>query len=285
MLKYKSQSWISLFAEKYSRHIFSLLLPGFISISVYTSIIVFIFHYYEIEYEGTTAVHSIMGMVLGFFLVFRSNGSYDRWWEGRKTWGALVNNSRNLAFKVAAIVPKNHPHYNTLVECIAAYPKTLKEHLREGVPDEDSATLKEAINTELLEHKPNTIARRIVVLINELKKEGVIDAEQYRVLDDQVMSLTDITGICERIKKTPIPYSYRMFTKKFIIIYMITLPFAFMPHFGYWTILIQVLLFYVLMSIELLAEEIEDPFGRDINDLPTDTLSTTIEGNIREILR
>lgn len=285
MIEYNPQNWLSLFTEKYSRHIFSKLLSGFFAITLWTSFVVFIYHYFKIVYEGTTAVHSIMGMVLGFFLVFRSNGAYDRWWEGRKTWGALVNNSRNLSFKVAAMVPKNHPHYTRLVECIAAFPKTLKEHLRDGLKPSEQIDLKAAVDDELLDHKPNTIARKIVIMVNELKKEGVIDAEQYRVLDGQVMSLTDITGICERIKKTPIPYSYSMFTKKFIVIYIATLPFAFMPHFGYWTILIVMLLFYVLMSIELLAEEIEDPFGRDINDLPTDTMSVTIEGNIREILK
>ncbi len=285
MINHNTQNWLSLFAEKYTRHILSKLASGFIAMTVYTSALVFAFHHYEIEYEGTTAVHSIMGMVLGFFLVFRSNGAYDRWWEGRKTWGALVNNSRNLSFKIAAMVPKDHKHYSALTECIAAYPKTLKEHLRSGVPQEDADKLKTSLDIEMLDHKPNTIAKKIVSMVNELKKEDVIDAEQYRVLDNQVMSLTDITGVCERIRNTPIPYSYSIFTKKFIVIYMVTLPFAFMPHFGYWTILIQGLLFYVLMSIELLAEEIEDPFGADINDLPTDSLSEKIEANIREILK
>ena len=120
--------------------------------------------------------------------------------------------------------------------------------------------------------------------VNKLKKSNVIDAEQYRVLDNELVALTDVTGICERIKNTPIPYSYIMFMKKFIFVFMITLPFAFVDLFGFYTVGIVVLLLYILLSIELLAEEIEDPFGTDENDLPTDELAVKIKANIEEIM-
>ena len=117
-----------------------------------------------------------------------------------------------------------------------------------------------------------------------MKKEGTIDAEQYRVLDTELVMLTDITGRCERIRNTPIPYSYSMFMKKFIFTYIITLPFAFITDYHYWTTIIVVLILYILLSIELLAEEIEDPFGSDINDLPLDILSEKIERNVKELM-
>jgi ion channel-forming bestrophin family protein len=97
--------------------------------------------------------------------------------------------------------------------------------------------------------------------------------------------LTDITGRCERIRNTPIPYSYSMFMKKFISTFMVTLPFAFVTSYHYWTILIVVLILYILLSIELLAEEIEDPFGADINDLPTDELTVKIAKNVADIMK
>jgi len=284
MIKYDPKSWWEVFTQKYSREIFARLRAAVLYLAFYTAVLAFIFHYFEISYEGTTAVHSIMGIVLGFFLVFRSNGAYDRWWEGRKTWGALVNNSRNLAMKFAVMVPKNHEYRNLVTECMSAYPKTLKEHLRSGVDEFEVERLRKDLQLEHIGHMPNAIAKKLVWVTNELKKEGTIDAEQYRVLDAQLMSLTDITGICERIKNTPIPYSYSIFMKKFIFVFLTTLPFAFLPTYGYWTIGIELLLLYVLMSIELLAEEIEDPFGSDINDLPTDELSVKIEQNIRSIM-
>jgi putative membrane protein len=94
----------------------------------------------------------------------------------------------------------------------------------------------------------------------------------------------DLLGACERIKHTPIPYSYMMYVKKFIFIYIITLPFGFVVISGYVTILIVMLISFVLLSVELIAEEIEDPFGRDVNDLPLDSLASKIRDNMREIL-
>jgi putative membrane protein len=94
----------------------------------------------------------------------------------------------------------------------------------------------------------------------------------------------DLMGGCERIKKTPIPYSYTMYIKKFIFIYIITLPFGFLETFGYYTIPTVILVSFILLSVELIAEEIEDPFGRDVNDLPTDQIVNTIKANVGEIL-
>ena len=100
-----------------------------------------------------------------------------------------------------------------------------------------------------------------------------------------MQNLLDIAGACERIKNTPIPYSYNLFLKKVIFIYVITMPIAFVPQFGYWAILITLFVFYVLVSMEVLAEEIEDPFGIDDNDLPTQELCEKIKSNVWEILR
>ena len=260
-----------------------------VMIAAYTAIISFLFHLGHIEFESTTAVHSILGIVLGFFLVFRTNSAYDRWWEGRKVWGQLVNNSRNLALKLTAMVPSSHPSFHLMRECIANYPKALKEHLREGVPISHKKHLEKVLGIEIvgvsgMNHVPNAIAKKLIALVNDLKKEGAIDPEQYRVIDDEIQSLTDITGMCERIKNTPIPFSYIMFMKKFIFTFMVTLPFAFVTKFGYWTIAIVTLLLYILLSIELLAEEIEDPFGKDVNDLPTDKLAVKIAADVNEIM-
>ena len=119
--------------------------------------------------------------------------------------------------------------------------------------------------------------------ITKLFKEGVIDGDQLIILDKEIKGFTDIIGACERIKTTPIPYSYSMFIKKFLFVYSITLPLAFIGEFGYYSIGLVVLAFYFLMSVELIAEEIEDPFGKDINDLPLDILCGKIKNNIIEI--
>lgn len=284
MVEYNPKNWLNLLFHSYSRYVFRRLLPVLIYQTVYTATLAYLFHYFEVDFLSTTSVHSILGIVLGFFLVFRTNGAYDRWWEGRKVWGELVNNTRNLALKFSAMLSDDHPQRMYIAETISAYPMALKEHLRLGVPQEMSDEMYDKLSLSRLKHVPNAIAKKLFTLTNQYKKEGIIDAEQYRVLDSELSSLTDITGKCERIRNTPIPYSYSMFMKKFIFTYIVTLPFAFITTYHYWTILIVVLILYILMSIELLAEEIEDPFGSDINDLPTDSLAAKMAVNIKEIM-
>jgi len=120
--------------------------------------------------------------------------------------------------------------------------------------------------------------------INTLYKNGELTGDQLFLVDKELKEFTDIMGACERIRNTPIPYNYSMYIKQFIFIYLITLPFAFVTTSGYITIPIVTLVTFVLLSVELIAEEIEDPFGLDINDLPTDELAVKIDDNVREIL-
>ena len=120
--------------------------------------------------------------------------------------------------------------------------------------------------------------------LHQLYRQEQLTGDQLITLDKEIKSFTDITGACERIKNTPIPYSYSLFIKKFIFVYTMTMPFGLVFEFQYWTILITTFTLYVFGSIELLAEEIEDPFGSDSNDLPTDDLTAKIESNVFEIL-
>jgi putative membrane protein len=120
--------------------------------------------------------------------------------------------------------------------------------------------------------------------VNNLYVSKKITGEQLIILNNELQSLTDICGACERIKNTPIPYSYSAFIKKFIFIYVLTLPFAYVFILGYYVIPVVVFIFYVLASLELIAEEIEDPFGGDANDLPTKKIASNIKKHIEELL-
>jgi ion channel-forming bestrophin family protein len=133
-------------------------------------------------------------------------------------------------------------------------------------------------------HLPNKVMKAIYLKIQNLYRSGQITGEQLIYLNAELQSFTDNTGICERIKKTPIPYSYNIYLKKIIFIYVFTMPIGFVREFGYWAMPIVSLIFYIFGSMELLAEEIEDPFGADANDLPTDTIAETIKANVLEIL-
>jgi putative membrane protein len=120
--------------------------------------------------------------------------------------------------------------------------------------------------------------------IYQLHKNGIISGEQLLFINPEITSFTDICGACERIKNTPIPYSYSAFIKKFIFIYVMTLPFGYVFTLGYFIVPISAIVFYVLSSLELIAEEIEEPFGKDSNDLPMDKMAVNIRKHVSEIL-
>jgi putative membrane protein len=224
--------------------------------------------------------------VLGLFLVFRTNSAYDRWWEGRRLWGGLVNSARNFALKLNSVLPGQSADRPWFAAMISNFSFATKEHLRKGVNLTELEMTDDAFREELTKvaHKPNFIAAALYNKVEWLLKTNAITGYHLANLDKELKDFIDLLGACERIKKTPIPYSYTMYIKKFIFIYIITLPFGFLNTFGYYTIPTVLLVSFILLSVELIAEEIEDPFGRDINDLPTDELCETIKANVSEIL-
>ncbi|MBP9151471.1 MAG: hypothetical protein KBF73_04235 [Flavobacteriales bacterium] len=287
MVSYNPKSWFSIIFQLHKYDTFRQLLPTMATLALLT----FGFCYLEIEvlnleYTSTIAVHSLIGFVLSLLLVFRTNTAYDRWWEGRKNWGALVNNTRNLSIKLSQIIPIEQTERRQLFRVlITNYVFAMKEHLRNGVLEAEMEKhagfdKKEALSRN---HVPNAIAQQLYRQLLLLKKDGLISDEQQITLDNEFRSFTDTIGACERIKKTPIPYSYSAFIKKFIFIYVMSLPFGVVRDFGYSTIFVVIFIFYVLASLELIAEEIEDPFGPDANELPTDALSETIQKNLKEL--
>ena len=290
MINYNPKAWATLITHSYSKHVMKTLTPVLVAITLFSLLVCFlmitVFRLHEAEFQSTTAMHSLLGIVLGLFLVFRTNSAYDRWWEGRKLWGSMVNSTRNLALKLNAYLPAETPDRLWFAQMIPNFVYASKEHLRAGVQVSeldivDDTTLKLVREAK---HKPNRISALMYNRANELYRAGTITGDQLINLDKELKDFIDIIGACERIKSTPIPYSYSMFLKKFIFIYIVTLPFGFVTLSGYLTVPIVVLITYVILSVELIAEEIEDPFGRDVNDLPTDELAVKIKGNIREIL-
>ena len=139
-------------------------------------------------------------------------------------------------------------------------------------------------NIDKEKHVPNQVALLIMQHVQRLYRDGKISGEQLIVLNSELLSFTDICGACERIKNTPIPYSYSAFIKKFIFIYVMTLPFGYVFTLGYLMVPVVAFVFYVLASLELIAEEIEDPFGGDSNDLPMDKIALNIQKHVAEII-
>ena len=298
MIEYNNKVWFRHILHFHKTDTFRILMWEMLIVAAYTAVVAAI----EIQVlrnlrlsgadesigsalKNTTIMHSILGFVLSLLVVFRTNTAYDRWWEGRKLWGALVNNTRNLAVKINAFLPEacgsEREFFNTM---IGNFPTALKEHLRSGIKFDqlqDIDGFKERLSDR--EHAPNLMIQTMYRKTKSLYNAGHISGDELIVIDKELKSFFDIMGACERIKNTPIPFSYNIFLKKFIFFYIVTLPIGFVAYFEYWAVPISVFVFYVLVSLEIIAEEIEMPFGLDPNDLPTQKLSEMIRRNVDEI--
>ena len=287
MVSYNTKDWFTFIFRFHKADTFRTLFPVMIAIGIYSGVI----GYLEVEYwklaedsyvKNITIMHGMLGFVISLLLVFRTNTAYDRWWEGRKLWGALVNNSRNLALKLAAIL-KDEKDVAFFRNLIPNYAFVLNLHLKnEATSQQLNENL--VIDLDQEKHRPNQVAKLMFERINSLYIDKKITGDQLIILNEELRSFTDICGACERIKNTPIPYSYSAFLKKFIFFYVMTLPFGYSFSLGYYVVPVVVFIFYVLASLELIAEEIEEPFGTDENDLPTEIISENIKQHVNELL-
>ena len=154
---------------------------------------------------------------------------------------------------------------------ISTYAVSLKNHLRENQGSSGLVSGRQ-------------LKTRIFTKLNELENENKIKASHIWLVNDEIKSLTDVCGACERIKNTPIPYTYSVYIKKFIVLYVITLPFGWINSLGYFMIPVVMFILYAFASLELIAEEIENPFGTDENDLPLEEMCNNIKKHVGELL-
>ncbi len=289
MISYNPKQWFKLIFQFHKTDTFRILFPNMIFLGLLTGVLVYIeTDYFHAQFKATTVFHQILGFVLSMLLVFRINTAYDRWWEGRKLWGSLVNNTRSMAIKLNALLDENQKEEREkFSQLIQTYVYVLKNHLRGQRLDEKFISYtNEAFVKGLLDspHKPNYVASKITSELVLLSKQGLIETRHLPFFNEELRTFTDVSGACERIKNTPIPYSYSLFLKKIIFIYVITMPIPFSIDFKYWAIPIVIFIFYAFASLELISEEIEDPFGDDSNDLPLDEIANRISENVKLLL-
>lgn len=292
MKVYNPKDWFHTTKHLFKSHHSKKIFPILILVSTFSWGVA----YLELEYlklsdrswiKNITTVHNLLGFVLSLILVFRTNTAYDRWWEARKQWGALTNLSRTLSIKLNAMLPaddKINRHF--FRKSIPLFAETLFNFLRS---DYTKFMLDEKQHPELVElddkkHGPNQVASLIFRKVNKLYNDGIISGDQYRILYEDITAMTGVCGACERIKNTPIPIAYSSFIKIFIIVYVFTLPFGYVFSMGYFVALAVPFIFYVLITIEMIGESIEEPFGTDTDDLPIDKIASNIRKHCREIL-
>jgi ion channel-forming bestrophin family protein len=284
MINYNPKVWIPFIFKITKADTFRKLLPLMLIVGVYSGVIGYcemeIFQITKTDFiSNLSLMHGVLGFVISLLLVFRTNTAYDRWWEGRKLWGALTNNSRNLAIKLHALVTdeKDKLYFRSL---IPGYAFALKSHLREN----ENYEVDPVLDLKEEHHIPNQLAAKLFSKLNHLYTSGTITGDQFWLLNEELRSFTDICGACERIKNTPIPFTYSVYIKKFIFLYVLTLPFGWTTSLGYYIVPVVMFILYAFASLELIAEEIENPFGTDPNDLPIDQICANIRKHVGEII-
>jgi putative membrane protein len=235
----------------------------------------------------TTIPFTLIAVALGIFLGFRNNTSYDRFWEGRKLWGRLVNTSRSLTRRILTLIQSEESRQRELVYRVIAYVHALRMHLRDEVELTELASFVEASELEALKaenNRPIAILQRLGDRFRALYDAGAIHALHLPALEASLTDLTDIQGGCERIRSTPIPYSYTVLIHRIVAVYCFALPFGLVHSIGLFTPLVVLMVSYAFFGLDAVGDQIEDPFGLDPNDLPLGQLCLTIETNLRQRL-
>ena len=234
------------------------------------------------------AIFTLFGIALAIFLGFRNSVSYDRFWEGRKLWGALLNDTRSLARQALTLLESTNykQQQSEFIRMLMAFVYALKHQLRHTDATADlERLLPPALCKELAtaDFKPILIMKALGLWVQQARRDGKIDSIAQVAFDDNLNKLSDSVGGCERIASTPIPYTYSVLLHRTVYLYCFMLPFGFVESLGWITPFIIVFVAYTFTALEAIADELEDPFGTQPNDLALDTMSTMIESTLAEL--
>jgi len=228
----------------------------------------------------------IMAAALSLFLAFRTNSAYDRWWEARKLWGALVNESRTFARQALTLVDRPSADGVTLVEWQIAYVHALRCHLRRQNPFPELGSRLPATLITWLRTQRNVPLALLVHAGERLRglfDEGRLDSYRFVHLDATLTRLCDVQGACERIKNTPLPKQYEYFPRVLVTVYCLLLPFGLVEGMGLLTPIASSVISFIFLTLESIGRDIEAPFDNTVHDTPMSQLSRSIEINLREL--
>jgi ion channel-forming bestrophin family protein len=247
--------------------------------------------FYQIPVGAKALGGVVPSIVLGLLLVFRTNTAYERFWEGRKAWGTIVNNIRNLSrliwVAVVEVDPLHRHEKEGVLKLLVAFAIATKLHLRSQSIDDRLANFVTPLQFSKLQqmnNPPLEIVFWISDYLQSKQEQGQISPYQMNELQSILNGMVDMLGACERILRTPIPLAYAIHLKQLLLIYCLLLPFQVVDELRWWTAPAVALVSFTLFGIEAIGVEIENPFGTDPNDLPLDTICNTIEKNIDDLI-
>lgn len=235
---------------------------------------------------------AMMGAALSLFLAFRNNSAYDRWWEARMLWGALVNTSRSLtrqALTMADGAPRQCGERGdrTLVHWQIAYVHALRCHLRRQNPLAELKSLLPAELVERLRSERNVPAAMLLMMgrrLRELFDAGQLDSYRFTAMDTTLSEICNVQGACERIKNTPLPRQYEVFPRMLVGLYCVLLPLGLVEGLGLITPIASTVVSFIFVSFETIGRDLENPFESSVHDTPMSSLSNAIETNLLQAL-
>ena len=246
---------------------------------------------FQVRIALAIAPFEFAGAALGLLLILRTNAGYDRWWEARKLWGGIVNQSRNLVIGAVAYGPNDLGWQEKFVRWTAVFPHVARLNLRGELPSSEVANLvgpDDARRVATTEHMPSFVAAMLANLLYEAREKLGMDGFSFIQVDRERALLIDHIGACERIAKTPLPRAYSINIRRFIVIFILMLPFSLLHLLDSdWLIpFITMLVAYPLLSLDQIGVELENPFSTsNLSHLPLDDISADIERDILSVLK
>ena len=248
-------------------------------------------HFFKLPVSLPILSSIVPSIVLGLLLVFRTNTAYDRFWEGRKFWGTLINNVRNLARQIWVAIEEKDPQdielKKSALRLLPAFAVAMKLHLRQEAVNPELEPLMSPAQYQKLKsmnNPPLEIAFWIEDYLHEQYERNCLDVYQLTGMKDLINSMIDVLGGCERILKTPIPLAYAIHLKQLLLLYCLALPFQMVNDLAWGTGPVVALISFTLFGIEEIGIEIENPFEHDTNDLPLDSICATMQRNIGDLI-
>lgn len=232
------------------------------------------------KWIGDIAV--VNGILLGVLLGFRNLQAYDRWWEARKLWGQLINDTRNLCVKVKTFAAVGEEDLRFFGRLVVGFAVGLRNHLRGGRPLNEVPGF--AAETADPKHVPLYFAEWVYRTLRDWRKGGHLTEINLLVIDPHAKALMDVSGACERIRSSPVPLSYRALLRHGTILYLLSAPWFMADEYGYPGIALVALLAYFLLGIEMTAEDVEEPFGKDGDDLDLTKYCETVRAGAEQVL-
>lgn len=239
---------------------------------------------------------TLMGLPLAIFLGFRNNAAYDRYWEGRKQWGDLIARCRNLARQSLGLIDAHAPFVTDtdagdvrarMLRRAIAFAHALRHHLRKSDPQQDAESWlapDEWARVRLSPNLPQALMLEMGADLGRCLHERRIDPHLAPSLDATLSAMTGVAAACERIRGTPIPFSYTLLLHRTAYLYCILLPFGLVDAIGDLTPLVTAVVAYTFFGLDALGDEIEEPFGASDHDLPLEAICRTIEIDLRSAL-